>query len=863
MKKEYIPKKIEREIQKIWEKNNTFSVIEDTKKEKYYCLAMIPYPSGKLHMGHVRNYTISDVVARYQRMIGKNVLHPIGWDAFGLPAEIAAMQNNIAPSEWTNKNIKYMKKQLKSLGFSYDWDREITTCKPEYYKWEQWFFIELYKKKLVYKKKSLVNWCEFDQTVLANEQVIEGLCWRCNTKITKKNIPQWFIKITKYAKELLQGLKTLSEWPEKVKKMQSNWIGRMSGIEFCIKVLNMNKTLTIFTEKPEILIFATYIAISPLHKLAKEISYSNKNVKLFIKQSYCQNIFENNFDKNKGIDTKIFALHPLTQEKIPIWIANYVLSETVTQSVLGVPHYNLNDCEFSLIHKIKTKPEIFQNNQVIQHIKPQYSSIESEKFYHYKENNEINIKKTRFSIISKLKKSNIVKRKTYYKLKDWGVSRQRYWGVPIPMATLKNNDIIPIPDINLPINLHKNTKIICSNNKFTNSSYKRSIYINGKLAIYENDTLDTFVESSWYYARYTCPKFNKGMIEKNSANYWLPVDLYVGGIEHSTMHLMYFRFFHKLLRDFGFVQSDEPVKKLLCQGMVLSDAFYYFDEQQRQIWINIPPIHLQYDCNKNIKKCFMYKGKKIFHEGMIKMSKSKKNGIEPEIMINKYGADTVRLFIMFAAPTESSLEWKESGVKGIYRFLKKLWTLCYNHIKSHFHAHKKLNYKTLTNIEKELYLFLYETIQKVTHDIDRKQSFNTAISEIMKLVNKISKIQKNINNIELIHLSLVSVIKIMYPFTPHFSHTLLQYLLNDTIKTENLTWPNIKKEKSINLDYTYILVQINGKFRHKLLLKNNLSKSQIFKKVMKEPKIFKYINHVKIHNVIYIPNKLINLVTHN
>ncbi|XBC39112.1 MAG: leucine--tRNA ligase [Buchnera aphidicola (Nurudea shiraii)] len=861
MKKRYIPKEIENDIQKMWEKNNTFSVIEDNNKKKYYCLAMIPYPSGKLHMGHVRNYTISDVIARYQRMIGKNVLHPIGWDAFGLPAEIAAIQNNVTPFKWTEKNIQYMKKQLKSLGFSYDWNREITTCKPEYYKWEQWFFIELYKKNLIYKKKSWVNWCQTDQTVLANEQVIDGLCWRCNTKVIKKNISQWFIKITKYAEELLKGLNELSEWPEKVKIMQSNWIGRTSGIEICLQLFNAKQKLTAFLSKPEELMGVTYVAISPLHKLAKKISYIDKNVKSFIKNINYQDMFNNNFDKTEGVNTGMFVLHPVTQKKIPIWIANYMLSEHVAKSILCVPAHNQNDLNFSLKHKIKIKPVIFQENKTASYITTKAIVTTKGMLFNSEKYDNLNIPQARLSITSMLEKTKIGKKKTYYKLKDWGISRQRYWGVPIPMATLKNNNVIPIPETYLPITLLKNTNLTHSKQEF---SRKKTILINNELAVRENDTLDTFVESSWYYARYTCPNFNGGMIEKNSANYWLPIDLYIGGIEHSTMHLMYFRFFHKLLRDFGFVQSNEPVKKLLCQGMVLSDAFYYFDQENHKHWINISSSHIPYDYKGNVKKHFTYKKKEVFHAGMIKMSKSKKNGVEPENIIEKYGADTIRLFIVFSAPIESSLEWKDSSIKGMYRFLKKIWSLCYNHVQNNKNINTLLNYKSLTNVQKKLYLFLYNTIQSVTYDIDKRQSFNTAISKIMILVNKFSDIFKTSHNknIALMQLILVSIVKMMYPFTPHFSHKLLTYLLKNKKNIENIKWPKIKKENIINKNLINILIQIDGKFRKTMLIKNNLSKKEILELVLNDPKISNHIKNIKIYNTVYIPNKLINLVTH-
>ncbi|XBC42172.1 MAG: leucine--tRNA ligase [Buchnera aphidicola (Meitanaphis elongallis)] len=860
MKKQYIPQEIEQNVQKIWKEKNSFSVTKNVNKKKYYCLSMIPYPSGKLHMGHVRNYTIGDVIARYQRMIGKNVLHPIGWDAFGLPAEIAAIQNNIDPSKWTNKNIKYMKKQLQSLGFSYDWAREITTCEPKYYKWEQWFFIELYKKKLVYKKKSWVNWCETDQTVLANEQTINGLCWRCNTKIIKKNISQWFIKITNYAEELLNGLKKLSEWPNQVKKMQSNWIGRLYGIKIYLKLFHTSEMLSIFISKPEMLMGATYIAISPLHKLAQKMSHTNKNIYLFIKNISYFNPNNNNCDKYKGINTGKFAFHPLTKKKIPIWIANYVLSEHTTKAIFGIPAHNQDDLNFSLIQNLKVIPVILQKDDKIPKIK-NIAMTQPGKLYNSGKYNNLHTTEANVTIISELENKKIGKKKTYYKLQDWGVSRQRSWGVPIPMATLEDNSIVPIPETHLPLTLSHKTHNIHTKKNIMHSVKEKIIYINGKLAKCESDTLDTFVESSWYYARYTCAQFDQGMIDKHSADYWLPIDLYIGGIEHATMHLIYFRFFHKLLRDFGLVKSDEPVKKLLCQGMVLSDAFYYFDHNGHQQWINVPSTNIKYDTHGKIRKNFIYNEKKIFHEGMIKMSKSKKNGVEPEIMISKYGADTVRLFIMFAAPIEMSLAWKEPGVKGMHRFLKKLWTFCYNHIKQYKHSDVPLNYNNLNDHQKKLYLLLCKTIKIVEQDIKIKQSFNTAIATTMKLTNELFKFSVNENNdSKLIQDSLVSILKILYPFTPHFSHVLLQNLLKNKNDINNISWPTIENNFEVNETLYLILIQINGKLRHKIKISRPCSKKDILKKILIEPKIFKYTNKRTIEKIIYIPNKLINLV---
>ncbi|XBC40120.1 MAG: leucine--tRNA ligase [Buchnera aphidicola (Nurudea ibofushi)] len=860
MKKEYVPKDIETKIQEMWENNNEFSDINNTKKEKYYCLSMIPYPSGKLHMGHVRNYTISDVVARYQRMIGKNVLHPIGWDAFGLPAEVAAIQNNVNPYEWTQKNIKYMKNQLKILGFSYDWDKEITTCNPEYYKWEQWFFIQLYKKKLVYKKKSLVNWCKKDKTVLANEQVINGLCWRCNTRVAKRKISQWFIKITKYAEELLDGLKKLPHWPKKVKKMQSNWIGKSSGITINVKINSMIETLNIFTSQPETIMGATYIAISPFHELSKILSYTNENIRFFIKNEYHSKLCNNRFEKNKGIHTNKFALHPLTNEKIPIWISNYVLLKYETEEIFGIPAHNQYDLNFSLLHNLTIKPVVFEKDGKIPKIE-KVAMIKSGILFNSKKYNFLSTKEARYIIMSDLEKNKIGKKNIHYRLKDWCVSRQRYWGVPIPMATLKNKKIIPIPNKYLPIKLSQNINNSESYQDFLNLQKEKTININGEIATCESDTLDTFVESSWYYARYTCIQYQKSIINKRSAEHWLPIDLYVGGIEHSTMHLMYFRFFHKVLRDFGLVKSDEPVKKLLCQGMVLSDAFYYFDENNYQHWINVNSNNYKYNHDGSIKKSFTYNGTKIFYAGMIKMSKSKKNGVDPKSVINTYGADTTRLFIMFAAPVEASLEWRESGIKGMYRFLKKLWKFCYNHIQEYEETNVPINYKNLDKNQKKLCSLLYKVVKQVENNISKKQAFNTAISSIIKLTNALFEISlsSQSKNKKLIHKTLLCIIKMLYPFVPHFSYMLLNNLSKNAKNYQKILWPKINENLMFN-DSNLIIIQINGKLRHKILIDKEYSKQELLKKILKEKKIFKYTNNKNIEKVIYVEKKLVNLV---
>lgn len=858
MKKIYQPEEIEKHVQNIWNKNNTFKVSENKEKEKYYCLAMLPYPSGNLHMGHVRNYTISDVIARYQRMLGKNVLHPMGWDAFGLPAEETAIKNNISPKLWTYRNIEKMKKQLQSLGFSYDWSREITTCEPNFYRWEQWFFTKLYKKKLVYKKISFVNWCPTDKTVLANEQVIDGCCWRCNTKITLRNIPQWFIKTKQYAEELLNNIEKLKYWPEKVKRMQKNWIGRSEGLNITFNIVNSKKKLIVFTTQPDLLMEATYISISPFHELTQKLAKKNQEIKKFITKSY--EIMNSksliNSIKNLGKNTERYVIHPLTNALLPIWINNYLLIDNIVNETISIPSHNQNDLSFAIQYKLKIKPITDESNHSFS--KKNHNTIKKKELLKLKLSSNLNNKENISSITDQLLKKGIAQKKINYKLKDWTVSRQRYWGTPIPMATNKKNEIIPIPDDQLPIFLPEINTIQEIQTFLKKEKKSNQININGQSVFQEIDTFDTFMESSWYYVRYTDPHFN-AMVNTKAANYWLPIDQYVGGIEHATMHLIYIRLYHKLLRDFGLVNSNEPIKKLLCQGMVLSDAFYFLTEKNQRHWISPKSVQIKRDEYGKIIQAYTKNGKKITYAGMIKMSKSKNNGIEPELIIKKYGADTVRLFIMFAAPVDASLEWRESGIKGIHRFLQKLWKLIYNHVKQN-NIDINLNPKLFTEQQKKIRCKLHKTVIKVSDDINRRQTFNTAIAAIMELVNSfIKKNQENEQDTALMQEALIIIIKMLYPFTPHFSFFTWQILKKNSNIPDEILWPVPDKEAILETS-NVIVIQINGKTRCKISINMHLSKEQILSQVKKNPRILKFIKNKKINKIIYIPRKILNLV---
>ncbi|WP_343126448.1 leucine--tRNA ligase [Buchnera aphidicola (Nippolachnus piri)] len=850
MEKEYKPQYIENFVQKHWEKYKTFSVYKNKKKKKFYCLPMMPYPSGNLHMGHIRNYTISDIISRFQRMLGKNVLQPIGWDAFGLPAEQAAIIHNIHPEKWTKKNIQNMRIQLKKLGFSYDWNREITTCNPNYYRWEQWFFIQLFKKKIIYKKNTLVNWCPQDKTVLANEQVIQNSCWRCQTTIIFKKIPQWFLKITNYAEELLNDLKSLTKWPQDVINMQKKWIGKSTGLQIKFKIQNQKKYIEIYTTECQTIMNIKFIAISPEHPFTKTLILKNLLIKNFIKKYQKNFLNKEKMIKKKlyGINTQNYVLHPLTKKKIPIWIAYYVKNNYATSAIMGVPKYNSIDLKFSLLHHIHYKKKNDQNNNLT--------------IYDQKNNiNNISKKKNFSEIKNFLIKKKIAKKKIYYKLQDWSISRQRYWGTPIPIAYTQTGKIVTIPENQLPVILPKNIIIKNDINILHKNKKWINIILNSQNLIRETDTLDTFFESSWYYARYTNPYFIKGMIDIHMAKYWLPIDLYIGGIEHAILHLMYFRFFHKLLRDFGFVKSNEPSKKLLCQGMVLSDAFYYFEKNGKKIWLNKKNIKIKYNVHKQIISAKLLNGIPVHYAGKIKMSKSKKNGVNPLKILKKYGADTLRLFLIYASPIESSLEWQENGLIGMHRFLKKIWNFIYL-IKNSQENFKK--YKISELIFKKINFELNNTILKITKSLKNTYSLNTAISYIIKFFNFFKKkYQKYEISLEISKKSIKTILILLYPFAPHICFVLWKKIYNKKKKSiDEEKWP-IPDFTALKIHQKNITIQINGKKRHIMKVNIDETKKKIIQKITNLENLKKYFKNCAIIKIIYIPLKIINFVLKN
>ena len=860
MQEQYTPSQIEAKAQKYWVDTNTFKAIEKDGQEKFYCLSMFPYPSGRLHMGHVRNYTIGDVVSRYQRMQGKNVLQPMGWDAFGLPAENAAINHKTAPAKWTYENIDYMNDQLRALGFGYDWDRELATCKPDYYRWEQWFFTELYKKDMVYKKTSAVNWCPHDQTVLANEQVVDGCCWRCDTVVERKEIPQWFVRITKYAQELLDDLDELDEWPEKVKTMQRNWIGRSEGVDLSFALKDRQDQLDVYTTRPDTLMGVTYVGIAAQHPLALEAAKTNSDIAAFIEECKTTKVAEADMAtmEKKGIATPFYAIHPLTGREVPVWIANFVLADYGSGAVMAVPGHDQRDYEFATKYSLPIEAVIHATDSEDKTVDiSEAAYTEKGILFNSAQFDGLTSDAALDAIASELESQGKGKKTVNFRLRDWGVSRQRYWGSPIPMLHLENGDVVPVPAEQLPVVLPEDVVMDGINSPIKSDKEWAKTTYNGQPAMHETDTFDTFMESSWYYARYASPA-KDAMLDPAQANHWLPVDQYIGGIEHAILHLLYARFFHKLLRDQGLVDSNEPFKKLLTQGMVLSDAFYKLDEKGTKQWILLDDVEtITNDKGQITGATQKSTGDALEHAGMSKMSKSKNNGIDPQVMIDKYGADTVRLFIMFAAPAEQTLEWVDSAVEGANRFLKRVWRLAYNHIEQG--ATPAIITATFNDEQKALRREVHKAIAKVSDDIGRRQTFNTAIAAIMELVNRLYKAPtENEQDRAILGEAIEAIVKMLAPIAPHICHELYAALGHE----DNLAfvdWPSID-ESALVEDSKLIIVQVNGKLRAKLKVAANASKDDIEKLALEDSDVLRFTEDKTVRKVIVIPGKLVNIV---
>lgn len=813
MQENYTPLEIEREVQAQWEQSGILKSSTDESQEKFYCLSMFPYPSGRLHMGHVRNYTIGDVISRYQRMQGKNVMQPMGWDAFGLPAENAAMKHNVHPADWTYENIDYMREQLKQLGFGYDWDKELATCDPSYYKWEQWFFLKLLEKDLIYKKTSAVNWCPHDKTVLANEQVIDGCCWRCDTAVEKKNISQWFMRITAYADELLGSLDKMQGWSEQVRTMQANWIGKSEGLEMSFAIAG-KAAVEIYTTRPDTLMGVTYLAVAAEHPLALEAAKNNTDITAFLDECKKMETSEAAMEtmEKKGIASGINAQHPITGELVPVWIANFVLMGYGTGAVMSVPAHDQRDYEFAKKYNIAIKQVIFSADESEDSITEE-AFTEKGILKNLAEFDGLSSADAVNAIANSLEKAEKGQRKTNFRLHDWGISRQRYWGAPIPIIYCDDCGTIPVPEVQLPVELPKDVILDGANSPLT--THEAFLHVDcpqcGKAAKRETDTFDTFMESSWYFARFASNKADSMLDE--SAKYWLPVDQYIGGIEHAILHLLYARFFTKLMRDEGLLVCDEPFKNLLTQGMVLMDG--------------------------------------------TKMSKSKGNTVDPQGLIAKYGADTVRLFIMFAAPPEQSLEWSDSGVDGAFRFLKRLWKQVHIHIDKQANL-KPIDKNNLSKAEKDLRRLLHQAIEKVSDDMGRRHHFNTVIATNMELLNHYTKFTDEGDNANALRHEILEAIALMlYPIAPHICQQLWTELgSEDDI---NRTWPKADKSALVQ-DELQMIVQVNGKLRGKILVPLDASKEEIQALALAEENVIRFIDGKALKKVIVVPKKLVSIV---
>ena len=812
----YKPDNIEAEAQQYWERHQTFRVSEDPGREKYYCLSMFPYPSGRLHMGHVRNYTIGDVISRYQRMQGKNVLQPMGWDAFGLPAENAAIQNRVPPATWTRENIDYMRNQLKQLGFGYDWTRELATCDPAYYRWEQWFFTRLFRQGVVYKKTALVNWDPVDQTVLANEQVIDGKGWRSGAAVERREIPQWFLKITDYADELLADLDQLDGWPDQVRTMQRNWIGRSEGIEMQFGIAGRDATLPIYTTRPDTVMGVTYVAVAPEHALATEAATGNPALQAFIDECRSTRVAEADMAtmEKKGVDTGLKAVHPISGEPVAIWAANFVLMEYGHGAVMAVPAHDQRDYEFAQQNGIEIRQVIYPLSDAPMVDISQAAFVEKGILRDSGEFSGLTSDQAFAAIGDWLEQAGKGRRQVNYRLRDWGISRQRYWGCPIPIINCTACGAVPVPESDLPVILPTDVTLDA-----TGSPLKKMVaFIEttcpqcGGKAARETDTFDTFFESSWYFARYACADQQDSMLDER-VNYWMPVDQYIGGIEHAVLHLLYARFFNKLMRDAGLLAADEPFECLLTQGMVLKDGS--------------------------------------------KMSKSRGNTVDPQGLIDRYGADTVRLFTMFAAPPEQSLEWSDTGVEGGYRFLKRLWKQAHEQVSGG--AAAALDVVSLTDEQKALRCAVHTTIAKVSDDLGRRFTFNTAIAANMELLNELNRFNDTSRQGRAVmQEALEAMVLMLSPIVPHIAHT-LWYALGKQKAVVECAWPDCDAAALVQ-ERVMLVIQVNGKVRGRISAPADADSAELETLVLEQPNVMKYIQDKPVKKFIVVPGKLVNVV---
>jgi leucyl-tRNA synthetase len=900
----YQPQAVETAAQTFWRDQRAYEVKEDTSRPKFYCLSMLPYPSGALHMGHVRNYTIGDVISRYQRMQGKNVLQPMGWDAFGLPAENAAIKNKTAPAKWTYQNIEHMRGQLQRMGFAYDWTREFATCRPDYYRWEQLMFTRLMKKGMAYRKNAVVNWDPVDQTVLANEQVVDGRGWRSGALVEKREIPQWFLKITDYAQELLDGLDTLPGWPDAVKTMQRNWIGRSEGLEIHFDVEGESEPLTVFTTRPDTLMGVTFVSIAGEHPLAIKAAQNNPKLAAFLEELKHGGVSEAELEtqEKRGMDTGIEAIHPLTGEKIPVFVANFVLWGYGTGAVMAVPGHDQRDWEFAKKYSLPIKMvvvdravldavaeiqhdlskgvgadpiraalgggsvDVYEASSAVELIEAFERSIQEDSAFTDRgylvnsgEFDGMDYGQVFEAMAARFERESKGVRRVNWRLRDWGVSRQRYWGCPIPVIYCPTCDAVPVPEDQLPVVLPEDVAFsgVQSPIKADPEWRKTTCPQCGGPAERETDTFDTFMESSWYYARYTSPGAHDQVDER--ANYWLPVDQYIGGIEHAILHLLYFRFYHKLMRDAGLVQANEPATNLLCQGMVIAETFYRDNADGSKDWINPADVDIQRDEKARvIGAVHKGDGKPVKIGGTEKMSKSKNNGIDPQAMVDKYGADTVRLFSMFAAPPEQSLEWSEAGVEGMARFLRRFWREVTTHASQP--DHPVVDPAKLDASQKTLRRQVHECIQKVSDDLGRRHSFNTAIAALMELLNALNKFNDMSEQGRAVrHEALEAMVLLLNPVVPHVSHTLWQVLGHPQSVLEDQSWPQVDSAALVR-DSLTLAVQVNGKLRGTIEVAANASKEEAEALALAQPNVAAFLEGQTVRKVIVVPGKIVNIV---
>ncbi|MGB7289322.1 MAG: leucine--tRNA ligase [Candidatus Macondimonas sp.] len=865
--REYQPQELEARVQSAWEAGAAFRVSEAPGREKFYCLSMFPYPSGRLHMGHVRNYTLGDVIARYQRMCGKNVLQPMGWDAFGLPAENAALKNGQPPARWTRENIAQMKRQLQRLGLAYDWEREIATCDPTYYRWEQWLFTRLFEKGVIYRKAGVVNWDPVDQTVLANEQVIDGRGWRSGALVEKREIPMYYFAITRYAEELLNDLDQLEAWPEQVRTMQRNWIGKSRGMEVVFPYADElaghlgAPGLKVFTTRPDTLMGVTYVAVAAEHPLATLAAADNAALQDFVDTCRRGSVAEADvaIQEKQGMPTGLFVQHPFTQDTVPVWIANYVLMGYGEGAVMAVPAHDERDFAFAQKYDLPIKPVIrpadgeltlplaaaFTDPGIL-FDSGVFSGLDFDQAFERME--------------TALKAAKLGQSRVQYRLRDWGISRQRYWGCPIPIIHCVACGDVPVPAQDLPVLLPEDVVPDGAGSPLARmpAFYETACPRCGGPARRETDTLDTFVESSWYAARYASPRCDSAMVDPAAARYWLPVDQYVGGIEHAILHLLYARFFHKLMRDEGLVAGDEPFARLLTQGMVVADTFYRQQDSGGKDWINPADVAVQRDeKGRMIAATLKADGQPVEIGGLEKMSKSKNNGVDPQVLIDRYGADTVRLFILFAAPPDQSLEWSDAGVEGASRFLKRFWRLAM--AEAERPVPPAVDPTLLTEPQRALRRQVHQTVAKVGDDIGRRQTFNTAIAAVMELTNTLSRWEDDSPAGRAVLREAVSLaVGLLAPIVPHISQALWEALGHDGLVMD-APWP-VADESALQQDELELVVQVNGKLRGQIRVPVDADREAVGRAALAEPNVQRFLEGATVRKLIVVPGKLVNVV---